>query len=170
MSQYRSNYRSDDDPYEKFIIYVPKSIGAIIKAISNERRIPISRLFTIAADNELDQKVPFHYPTDLPTDEYQELAYVDEAGKILRWLESAQGNTARDTLLLFRREMGIPKRSVFMLALRELFQKDLITEVKPKRPVFDYGESYRYVVSKLKEEKRKLQTNKFRKRVSRGNE
>lgn len=165
-----NHYRSENDPYMKFVIYVPKSIGNIIQALSNERRIPVSRLFTIAADNELDQKIPFYYPTDLPTDEYQELAYVDEAGKILRFLETAVGNTARDTLILFRREMGIPSRKVFMLALRELFQKDLVTEIKPKRPVFQYADTYKYVVSKLKEESRKLQTKKFKKAVRRGNE
>lgn len=134
----------DDDPFDVITVYVPKSLSYMLKSKSDEIAIPVSRLVLFAIDNELDVDTPFYYPCPDPTSPYVPFAYADEAGKILSFLSKFPSGTGRDTLMLCRRDIGIPSRTVFMLAYRELLDSGQVEEFHPKRTKFRYNRDYLY--------------------------
>ncbi len=129
--------------------YIPRSLHNLLKYKSEVMNLPVSRLICMAVDNELDQDPAFHYPTPMPTAEYVEGAYAEEAGLIMRYLEKIQEvsqGTGVDMLMLARRDIGIASRDVFMRAFRELLEVQIIEEFKPINPTFkNYSDEYRFV-------------------------
>lgn len=132
--------------FEAIKAYIPPMIHAKLKDASRLQGLPMSRLMAIALDNEFDQEMPFHYPTDLLDEPYEEYAYVNEANKILDYLCKFRNGIGRDALLLSRRDLGIEKREDILRGLRELYEKDMIEDVVPRRTRFTFWlNSYRVV-------------------------
>ena len=139
--RFRQKYEAND-AFEEVKVYIPKETMLILREASEELATPMSRLVAIALDNELDAPTAFNYPCPMPESPYVEYAYAAEAGKILRFLEKFPVGTSVDTLMLCRRDIGIESRAEFMLALRELFEKNMIEEFKPTNTKFRYGPDY----------------------------
>lgn len=137
----------DNGLYESLNIFLPKEQFDYLRDLSDERQLPISRLISFAVDNELDQTIPFKYDILEPTTEFVEDAYIEEAGKIMRFMQHFPGGIGRDSLMLFRRTIGVPNKTVFMLALRELFKAGMVikTARKPAFNKFDYGPLYEFI-------------------------
>lgn len=134
-----------NDAFEVVKVYIPKGTHQLLKEASEDLETPMSRLMAIALDNELDADVPFNYPCPMPDAPYVEYAYANEAGKIMRFLEHFPTGTSVDTLMLCRRDIGIESRAVFMLAYRELLEKNMIEDFKPTNTKFKYGPDYKRV-------------------------
>jgi hypothetical protein len=97
--------------------------------IQKKMNIPISRLITIALENELNKEKPFTYDLTIPTDEFVEYAYIDEAGKIITFLMKYKKGLSLQFLALNRNEMGIPDIQTFLYAFRECLVKGFIIEI-----------------------------------------
>lgn len=132
----------------------------ILKKISQERGIPVSRLIAQAVDNELDAPYPFNYPCDEPSVEYDEIPYMNEAQKIFTFLQKYPRGMDRETLMLCRREIGIENRELFMLGLRRLLKTQLVEEFFPRKTVFRYPVEYRRI-RPVKDDPRDLKKKRY---------
>ena len=158
------NYNNPDDTFALMKVYVPRGLATAIKVKSEQTGIPMSRLFCIAVDNELDAPVPFNFPCVLPSNTYIEMAYAEEAQLIAKYLVKFINGCGRDQLMLCRRDIGILNKTTFMLAFRELLEVGVIEEIPvPKKVKFKYPAGYKYVRLKhidksalLKRKKREL--------------
>lgn len=147
-------------------IYCPRGIAAAVKQKAEQAGLPVSRLFCIAVDNELDAPVPFNFPCLLPSNTYIEMAYAEEAQKIARYLTKFLNGTGRDQLMLCRRDIGIPNKTTFMLAYRELLEVGVIEEVAvPKKVKFKYPAGYKY--ARLKHVDRSMLLNRKKRELAR---
>lgn len=138
------SYQAGDGIFEPVKVYLPKGTITLLRQKAYELNQPLSRLCAIAIDNELDQESAFAYPCDVPINPpYIEYEYVDEAGKLLRFLEGLPRGTTVDSLMLCRRDYGIPLRSTVMLAYRELLAKQMIkiTEEQYKKHRYPHVEA-----------------------------
>lgn len=136
---------NEDDPFDHQTVHCPKSLTDKMKQISKERGVPISRLWAYAADNELDYQPSFNYNIELPNTTYQEFEFAHEASLILKYMNRYFKNgTGLDTLVLFRREMGIESRVQLLGGFRELLMKDMLVEFYPNKAKFNYPENHRY--------------------------
>lgn len=87
----------------------------------------MSRLIAIAIDNELDSPAPFTYLCEESKAPYMEYAYVDEAGRLLRYMQAEfPAGATIQTIMLCRRAFGILSRVDVMLAYRELLKTGMI--------------------------------------------
>jgi hypothetical protein len=112
-------------------VLIPHETRAFLKDLSQNTGITMSRLIAIAIDNERDQgEAAFHYPVNLPKTEYVEYVFADEAKKIYDFLVKFPTGTAKDTLMLCRRDFGIKSRSAFCEGLRELLKSGVVEEFK----------------------------------------
>ncbi len=134
-----------DDVFKAMNAFLPKKTVEMLEEISDDRRIPVSRLIAIAVDNELDCVPKFNYPIEAPASEYVEFAYADEAAKLLEFIEKCPHGVGLDTLLLVRRDLGIEDRAIVMLAYRELLKQGLVEAFKPLRTSFNYARDYRRI-------------------------
>ena len=145
------SYRSPRKPYDPndafdcIKAYLPKGTIKILREMSLDLQLPISRLVAIAVDNELDVQNAFNYPCAMPTSPFVEFAFADEAGKLLNFMAKFPTGVSTDTLLLCRRDIGIESRAEVMLAYRELLEKGLIEEFRPTKTRFAYHKDYRRV-------------------------
>lgn len=166
MKQFGRNYpkkerKKEDEAFAEVKIFLPKSLHFMLKAKSDKDRIPVSKLITIAVDNEMDVDTPFYYPAIVPTTPYVESAYVDEAGKLYSFLEKVEYGIGLEHLLLCRRDIGIEDKSTLLLAYRELLKNDLVEEFYPDRSAFTHPINYRYIRLKIKAPK-EINKNKTR--------
>jgi hypothetical protein len=161
MTYGRNNYPSktkkeprnpEDESFQSITVYLPKSVYCILKAKSDQTNLPLSRLVAYAVDNELACGEPFRYDTALLDKPYVQDAYSEEANKIYKFLEKTEKSAVgigRDLLMLARRDIGIMNKDEFLLALRELYECDVIEEVKPSNKTFKkYDEMYRLIKTK----------------------
>lgn len=143
--------------FSDITVYMTPEQKLELKKHSERIGLPMARLAAIAIDNEFDQADPFNYPCTLPTTPFIEGAYVDEAGKILRYLGRLREGASRDQLMLARRTIGILNRETFRHAYRELLEVGLVEEVtpKPKRESykFKYPDNYKITVISQYEKK-----------------
>lgn len=143
--------------FNDITVYLPPPTKLLLKQHSERIGLPMARLAAFAIDNELDQEDPFHYPVALPTTTYIEGAFVNEGGRILRYLGKMREGASRDQLMLARRAIGIPTREDFLLGYRELLQVGLIEEVVPKPKSesykFKFRDDYRIAVIAQHEKK-----------------
>lgn len=143
----------ESDMYTRITLYLPKSIFDAVKAVADEKNLPMSKLLTFAADNELDQKTPFAYNDEWPQSEYVEDKYVEQAAKVLKLIRKVPGGLSKDALLLLRREIGLSRREV-LEGLRELLEKNIVQEYKNPKSKFKYqGDYFHYRLMPIKEEK-----------------
>lgn len=141
-------------PFDSLRVFLPKADKAILEQWSEKLKMPQSRLMQIAFDNEISQPTPFNFPVTLPVSDYIEGAYVNEAGKILRFLDHFREGTGRDMLMLCRREIGIPDPETFRLAYRELLNTGMVMEIDPKKGD-KWPSGYKLAVLQGEEMKRK---------------
>ena len=143
----------ESDMYTKVTMYMPKTIFEEVKALAEEKRLPVSKLLTFAADNELDQQQPFAYNDEWPQAPYIEDKFVEQASKVLKIIRKVPGGLSRDALLLLRREVGLSRIDV-LEGLRELLEKNIVQEYKNPKSKFKYGgEYFHYRIMPIKEEK-----------------
>lgn len=114
-------------------------------------KLPISRIIAIAIDNELAREKPFELDTKMPTDDFVEHAYIDQAGALLDFMKGREGFSI-DQLLILRNDIGIPDKSVLLLALRECLAKEFVEEFKPTRHRFGTPSEDRATYYRLKTE------------------
>jgi hypothetical protein len=146
-----------NDAFTAVRAYLPNKTEKMLRHHAQHLGIPMSRLVAIALDNELDTKNPFNYPCNNPKTVYKEYNYAGEAGRILDFLRHFPKGTTRVTLMLCRRDMDIPDRTLFLEALRELLHTDMVEE-------FTYtGRGSMYDKENLRIRVRNLDTNKMRK-------
>lgn len=123
--------------FTKIEVYIPNGTYKILSDMAEEKGMPKSRLVAIAIDNELDAPKPFHYPCNIPTDEYKEFMYAKEANMILKWLGVTKGVNI-ESVMLCRRDLGLTSREEVLRALRDLFENDMIEKFKPKKVADGY--------------------------------
>lgn len=114
-----------------------------LMVILEERKITLSRLVAIAIEHEFERPNAFEYDCSLPDDNYVEYAYVDEAGKILKYMSNSP-SMSLDLMCLVRHDMGIPDRDTFLLAFRECVEKGFLESCKPPSSswsLFKYDET-----------------------------
>lgn len=129
---------------ERVSTYISKHHKEELTRRAFETKIPISRLIAIALDNELSRPDAFEFDSELPTDEFMEYSYADQAAKLVRYLKDVEGLGA-DQLLLVRHDVGIPDKDEFLFALRECLNAGIVEEFKPKKGIFkhmDHAEGY----------------------------
>lgn len=157
-------FNNPDDTFAMVKVYVPRALVDTVATRAKSMGLPLSRLFCIAVDNELDAPVPFNFPCVLPSNTYIEMAYADEAQKIAAYLVKFLNGTSRDQLMLCRRDIGVLNKQTFMLALRELLEVGVVEEVPvPRNVKFKYPAGAKYIRLKhidksalLKRKKREL--------------
>lgn len=142
--------KSPDSPYEAIQISLPREVCELLRESSGEKLLPISRLIGYAIDNELECAVPFNYLCELPQTQYVKHAYAEEAGRIEKLLLKFPRGIGLDTLMLFRRSIGVPSKVTFMLGFRELIAEDRIEFATGARGAgaFQHAEDYEYVFLK----------------------
>lgn len=144
---------SDEGKMRKLQTWVSKHASGAVMFKSMSTGVPVSRLVAIALEHELEREKPFEYDVTLPADEYVEFAYADDAGKILNYLRGDSQGFGLDMLCLLRHDIGIPDKTTFLLAFRELLSKDLLEVYKPKKKPMSYTEHPEdYVMYRLKGE------------------
>lgn len=108
-----------------------------LQTISVEMGTSMSKLIAMAIDNELMKDKPFgDYDLTIPTDEFIEFAYADEAGKLLNYLKTSMYGVDLRQMMLLRHDMGIPERKTLLYALRECIEKGLIALERKKKKAF----------------------------------
>lgn len=139
--------RNPDNPFHFWKAFLPLETIEILKERSHKTGIPVSRLIAFAVDNELDAPNPFCYLTELPDNIYIEGAYMDQAQKILRFLQKFPIGVGRDMLMLCRRDMGVGNKQNFLLGLRELYETNMIVDSKPPKSAKfkSYAPDYKYI-------------------------
>lgn len=149
QQRYRAEKDEENELYTSIRVYLPRSLAKALKDESEARALPISRLVCYAIDNEMEAPAPFTYNCEMPMTEFVEGAYVDEGSKIVRFLTKFLHGSGRDSLMLFRRDMGIVDKISFMLGYREATVRNMIGEYDvPKKAKFNYSRDYKY--TKLK--------------------
>lgn len=135
----------ENDPFEKVTAFVPKSLSKLLRHISIQQDIPMSKLIAIAIDHEIERNNGFDQMLKKPESEFKKNEYVDESVRIFEFLKKFPGGTGVDTLWLFRREFGIKDKEIFMLSYRELIYSGMVEEFYPQNSKFKYPKTYRYV-------------------------
>lgn len=103
-----------------------------IKYIAKAKGVTFSRLIAIAIDNEMERDNPFEFDTTFPLESTAEkMVYSIEGGKILSYMQNIKG-AALETLVLLRHDIGISDKQVFLAALKEVIDNDLIEGVRAK--------------------------------------
>jgi hypothetical protein len=128
-------------------ISIPNEQYKFLCKLSESTMLPLSRLISYAVDNERDSRTPFYYPAAEPQTIYVPHAYTDEAQNIFAFIQRFPSGISRDNLLIFRRQFGVPNKSVVLLALRELLEMKLVfeTAVKPPGQVFEFGPDHKWI-------------------------
>lgn len=151
---------------ERIQVFVSPYVKAKLIFFAFEKKIPIYRLIEIALDNELSKERPFDMDFSLPTDETEEYAYAEQAGKILKAMETI-GGAGLDQLVLLRHDIGIPDKLEFMYGFRECLEKGFIETYTPPANSWrkaEYPDNYKYY--RLVQHNPKT-TKKVRKKASR---
>jgi hypothetical protein len=119
--------------------YVSKSTYLFLRELSIQTSLPVSKLISFAIDNEMDAKIPFNYPCLEPTNEFIEGAYQAEALKISDYLKNFEGGADIETIMMHRRDIGIPDKNTLMLAVREMLKTGIFEYADPP-----YRQHYQY--------------------------
>jgi hypothetical protein len=127
---------NDNDFYRNVSVVLPKGTYDILKAKSMERRENVSKMIAVAIDNELGTENPFNFFCKIPTGEYIEDVYLDEAFKIYKYMKSYSDKNAKsgiglDRLVLARRDIGISDIMALLNGMRELLEKKQIERYRP---------------------------------------
>ena len=129
----KNNDKNEDESFSKFPVRIPNSTYAMLKALKTARGESISRMVALLIDKELDKDINecFTYPCELPSNDFIEYAYTEEAAKVARFLASFKIGTSIETIVLCRREIGVPDRDDLLAGLRELLERNMVNTVQP---------------------------------------
>lgn len=136
--------RDPDDPYVNLGCNLPRPIHAWLMLESAERELPASRLIAYALYNERQLKNPFHFDLTLPTNFVPDV-YINEAGKLYRFLMRWKKGCSLDVCLLSLEEIGLQTKEELLHAYLQLKHSDIIDEVYPRNSVYPYGKDYRVI-------------------------
>lgn len=144
---WRKSYPADGRDFTKLEINMPRELRTWLEEQCGLLKLPPWRLICIALDNERDQGIPFDFPVTCPDTVYVEHAYNAEAHKIYEFLKKFKNGLGRDSLLLFRRQIGVPNKSQLLLGLRELLEMRMAHESQDfyKRNFMEYPPGYTVV-------------------------
>ncbi len=138
--------RSLDNPLFPATVHLPTGTYELLKEISLKRDLPISKLICYAVDNELDCEEPFTYNLTWHEEAFENFEFADEAVKILKYIMAKfPKGTGLDTLLLCRRDFGVPEKRRFLMGYKELLKREMIEEFYPQESKFKYAKDYRYI-------------------------
>ncbi len=137
--------RPEDNVYDSTTSYLPKSLTKILKDASDKYGLPVSRLVAIAIDNEQECQDPFAYDVSCPDVPYVENEYATEAGKIYDFLKKVKTGMGIDTLVTFRRDIGVPDKKRLLLGLRELLKVEMAEEYFNMHTKFRYSRDYMHI-------------------------
>lgn len=137
-------------------VYIPKSLYDSLRTKSEQTKLPMSRLVAFAIDKELDQgDKAFSYDVEMPKTVYIEGAYIEEGGKIYRYLVKNGTPLSIDQLVLARREIGILNKTTLLLGIRELIKRTTLVElIAPLNYKFRFADNYRLIAVKTTEEEK----------------
>ena len=126
------------EDFEKFSLSLPADMLDILREKAADRRLPISRLIWYALDNEMDSQEPFNYDCPKPETVFVQYSYTEEAKRIFEFLKRYPEGLNVDMIMLMRRRIGIPNKTILMLAIRELLATGMAVEsrVAPKGKFF----------------------------------
>ena len=141
---WRKAYPADGRDFTKIEINMPREMRTWLEEMCGLLKLPPWRLICIALDNERDEAQPFLYPTDAPTTVFVPQAYNAAAHKIYEFLKKFRTGLGRDSLLLFRRQIGVANKTQLLLGLRELIEMRMALESKEfhKRNFMEYPPDY----------------------------
>jgi len=137
--------------------YIPDHVADAIKDHAAKVELPISRIIAQMVDKTFSSDDPFGYDLTLPdADEFEDMTYADEGGKLLDFLRSLDDGMSLDMLMLCRHNMMIPDREVLLAVFADCLRLDLIEGYEPKRRVGypAYPEGYLYYRIKNRPRKR----------------
>jgi hypothetical protein len=133
---------------------------------ADKTKLPIGRLIGWAVDNELEKgKEAFLDLWGWPETEYIEGAYVEEARKILNYLNKF-GSQSIDQLVLQRRDIGIANKDSTLLGIRELLERKVLVELVDVKRKFGEAD---YKVIRVKEtldEKKRKEIKNLREKLA----
>lgn len=129
--------RKSSDPFRKITNHISQKTFEILQDLSKDKCLPIDRLISIAIDKELRRSLPFEYPCDLPT-EYTEYMFAGEAKRLLDFFIKLPKGVDIQSLMLCRRDIGIPVPMALLGAVKELLEKKMIEAYRPGRSDYSY--------------------------------
>lgn len=134
----------ENDQMFRVLGLVGKHSKKLLDNYSIKKGVPFTRLIGIAIANELEKDKPFEYDVSPPEGEYIELAFVEEASKIMNYMSRSSGMSL-ELMCMVRHDMGLPDKKLFMLAFRECLLRGLIESYTPKKSrlsKFEYSDDY----------------------------
>lgn len=136
-------------------VYLPQAIYDILKAKAEKRGLPMSRLVGYAVDNELVSGEDFAFPCDEPKTAFVPDSYVEEGGRVYRYIRKF-GPMSIDQLVLARRDIGVPEKHAILLGIRELLMRGtLVDMVYPSWSDHKYPPEYKVIAVKRSEDEKK---------------
>lgn len=101
-----------------------------LEEYAKKRGVMLSRLISLAIENELKRDNPFEYSCKLP-DKTGALphTYADEVGKICKYMRRVGSTMDLDVWHMCRHEIGVPDSETFLLAFREAIDDGLIVMI-----------------------------------------
>ena len=100
-----------------------------LSEISKARNIPKSRLLTIAIDKELQKDRPFQLELGVVSAKSNEM----HQGLLINYMKDCSYHLGKDTLCLYRHDIGIEDKADILKALEDLIKSGIVeTYKKPK--------------------------------------
>jgi len=130
-----SNFENNERNLVKMSTRVSNYQKDALHRISNERKLPMSRLIAYAVDNELLKDNPFQFETKLSEIAIMDIdldEFAEEARRIYNYMKLLSYETGLDVLLLLRHEMGISDKEIFLIAFNIALESNLIETFQPR--------------------------------------
>lgn len=124
----------------KHAVFTSKYHSDKLRDLSSKTKIPMTKLISIALDNEMERENAFEFDLTIPRDEEMELAYADQGGKLLTFIKNLYKGLDLTYLVMLRYDIGIPDRTIFLTVFGELLDNGIIEAYKP--PTRRDGGSY----------------------------
>lgn len=119
--------------FYSFGTWVSEKHDKIIRDISEKTGMPLSRVASIAIDNELERDNPFEFDKLPDSDESTIDKYAKEGGWFLNYMKKIPTGKTLDQLVILRHEMGISNKTVFLAVIRDCLDRELIEAYTAKR-------------------------------------
>lgn len=165
---YKKKTRRADDPFVTIEVNAPRVLYAPLKLLSEEIGVPVGRLMLYALSNEFDSDNPFEFDLTCPDEVFEPYKYATEAARVVDLLRLFPKGVGLDTLVLCRKAAKIDNKDVFLLAIRELYNVEMIEEFYIKDNRFGYDEKRKLVRLKGIKEEIKLKKEKIFKNKEKG--
>src|SRR3990167_5546869 len=125
----RFTVTTEENVYEKFTVFLPKSMMSKLRFHSDRQSLPVSKILSFAVDKESMRSDAFEFDASLPTGEF---------------VKKIPYGLGLDSLLLFKQEIGINNNELFLHGFRELLDSGMIEGFYPSRSEYKYEKTYRY--------------------------